>query len=401
MPPPPPPPTGCPQYPRPAANPFNAEVIATRGGRACWTLIVSGDSVTSAHNQFASGRKTVATPCPNTAAALGRGAGNDPFFSYASGVFHGAGKFAGGKYYNYARTGYSTTKMLTALPGTTDACGNAWGKPAPPFGMVLNTAAWEKANQRKVSWVTTGGVNNTNWSTMLASFVECSALQSIATANHLARRDGYFTMTIAPTGVAPHTINGTMSDRLILDLLLSKGGTCSFTWSVGLFGGTILKTVAAFDLPITGPGITTDVATMVRGAVAAGIDKVTWVGYYDISSATIDTAAAIRAFGYDTALVDAIVPWLGSWGIPAKFPLSRSATQTATLRANQTDLNTAICAGVAFGAFAAPAGTVQCTTWQAPGFAAAADIQSTVIGGMPHPSAAGHAKLKAMLIPRV
>ena len=332
---------------------------------------------------------------------MGRGPGNDPFFSYASGVFHGAGKFAGGKYYNYARTGYSTRKMLIAPPGTTDACGNVWGKPAPPFGMVLNTAAWEKANQRKVSWVTTGGVNNTNWSTMLASFVECSALQSITTANRSLRSRGVFSLTIAPTSIAPHTIDGTMSDRLILDLLLARGGTCSFTWSVGVVGGSKLITVPVFDLPTTGPGITADVATMVRGAVTAGIDKVTWVGYYDISSATINIPAAIRAWGYNTALVDTIVPWLGSWGIPTMFPLSRSATQTATLHANQTDLNTAICAGVAFGAAAARPGTVQCTTWQAPGFAAAADIQSTVIGGMPHPSAAGHAKLKAMLIPRV
>jgi hypothetical protein len=401
MPPPPPPPTECPQYPRPAANPYNAEVIATRGGRACWTLIASGDSVTSAHNQFASGFPTAATPCPNTAAALGRGAGNDPFFSYASGVFNGAGKFAGGKYYNYARTGYSTKTMLVAPPGTTDACGNVWGKPAPPIGMVLNTAAWEKANLRKVSWVTTGGVNNTNWSAMLSNFVQCSFLQSVTSANRLARNGGVVSLTITPTSTAPHTIDGTPNDTLILNLLLSRGGTCSLTWSVGLTSGSMLITVPVFNLPTTGPGITADIAAMVGAAVAARIDKITWVGYYDISPATINVRAALTAWGFNPTLVNWMMPRLGAWGVPTMFPLARNATQTATLHTNQTDLNTAICAGVAFGAFAAPAGTVQCTTWQAPGFAAAADIQSTVIGGMPHPSAAGHAKLKNMLIPRV
>ena len=358
--------------------------------------------MTSAHNQFASGLPTPTTPCPNTAIGAGRGAGNDPFFSYASGVFNGAAKFAGGHYYNYARTGFSTTSMRLATPGTVDACGNMWGKGAPPIGMVLGTAAWEKANQRKVSWVTTGGVNNTNWSTMLKNFITCSALESIANANALLRDRRYISMTIAPNGVAAHTIDGTNSDMLILNLILSRGGTCTFRWNLGVIGsGTVPVTVPPFDLPVTGAGITADISAMVSAAVGARIDKITWVGYYDISPAVINTAAALTAWGLDPRLVSWLVPNLGSWGVPAMFPLSRNATQTAILQLDQTDLNTAICAGVTAGAAGAPAGTASCTTWPAPGFAAWTDIQSTVVGGMPHPSAAGHAKLTALLIPRV
>ncbi len=237
---------------------------------------------------------------------------------------------------------------------------------------------------------------------MLASFVQCSALQSVTNANRLARDNSVLSFTIMPTNTAPHTIDGTPSDTLILNLLLARGGSCVFKWDLGLgVGGTMTITVPAFDLPTTGPGITADVATMVRGAVAAGIDMITWVGYYDIAPATINISAALTAWGFPRTLVNWILPKLRSWGVPTMFPLARNAVQTAILHSNQTDLNTAICAGVTAGAAAAPAGTVQCTTWQAPGFAAAADIQSTVIGGMPHPSAAGHAKLKNMLIPRV
>jgi hypothetical protein len=226
-------------------------------------------------------------------------------------------------------------------------------------------------------------------------------LQSITSANRLARLGGVLSLTITPTSTAPHTIDGTPNDVLILNLLLSRGGTCSLTWSIGVNSGTVAITVPPFDLPATGPGITADVAAMVGAAVAARIDKVTWVGYYDISPATINVPAALSAWGLNRTLVNWMVPRLGSWGIPTMFPLSRNATQTATLQANQTALNTAICNGVTAGGAGAPAGTVQCTTWQAAGFNAATDIQTTVVGGMPHPSAAGHAKLKAMLIPRV
>ena len=72
--------------------------------------------------------------------------------SVDGGVQPGTGKFAGGKYYNYARTGYSTKTMLVAPPGTTDACGNVWGKPAPPIGMVLNTAVVRGPSPQMKVW---------------------------------------------------------------------------------------------------------------------------------------------------------------------------------------------------------------------------------------------------------
>jgi hypothetical protein len=243
-------------------------------------------------------------------------------------------------------------------------------------------------------------VNNTNWSTMLKNYVECSAIESIAHQLAILGSLRIFTMTITPTGVAAHNVDGSSSDILSLNLLLANGGTCRYS-GVGGIAGTKLVTVPAFNLPTTGPGITADISAMVGAAVAAKIDKITWVGYYDISPATIDIAAALSMWAPTPALGTWFQSQWAAFGLPASFPLSRNATQTATFQRDETDLSTAICKGVAAGAAGAPAGTASCTTWQTPGFAASTDIQSTVVGGMPHPSAAGHAKLTALLIPRV
>jgi hypothetical protein len=315
-------------------------------------------------------------------------------------VFHGAAKFAGGNYYNYARTGYTTSAMRFATPGTTDACANVWGKAAPPFGMVLNTAAWEKSQKRKVAWVTTGGVNNTNWSTMLAEFVKCSFYQNVGAANASGRNLGLFKVTITPNGVAPHVVNGTYADIQALNLLLARGGKCLVDFNVPPIGPGQLPIVIvpAFNLPAVAPGITADVSAMVSGAVAAKIDKIIWVGYYDISPATIDVIGAIKAWGINPAVADWLIPRLGGWGIPTMFPIARDLMVRSTLQANLTALNNAICQGVTAGSVGAPAGVATCTRFPSAGFTAAGDIQNTVMGGMPHPSGAGHSKLATMVL---
>lgn len=346
--------------------------------------------MTSAHNQWASGIPSAGDPCPNTTRGVA-GTGNEPSFSYAFRVFHGAAKFAGGNYYNYARTGYTTGDMRFATNATTDACANRWGKGASPFGMVLATAGWEKSQQRKVAWVTTGGVNNTNWSTMLGEFVMCSMAQS-------AWR--YSTgMTITPNGGAAHRLNGSNQDMLALDQLLARGGSCTFSFP---FAGSTTVNVPAFDLPTTGPGITADVSAMVAGAVAAKLDRIIWVGYYDISPAVVEVPGMIRATltarGWNATMIELLINRLARSGFPATFPISRNAAQTTTLRTNLTALNTAICSGVAAGQRGAPAGAVTCTTWPMAGFSVPGDIQRTVKGGMPHPSSAGHGKLATMVL---
>lgn len=382
---------GVPDPCGPYVRPIPGDVVARRTTSGCWSLIASGDSVTSAHEQWQSGLSTATNPCPNT--SFGRaGVGNSESFSYAWQVFHQARKFGFGNHYNFARTGYTTTNMRTAGPGTRDACANAWGQALPPIGKVLQATEFEKSEGRKVAWVTTGGVNNTNWSLVLAEFVKCSMAQRAWSVS--------LGMTITPTGLAPHKLDGSAHDMAALDLLLSRGGSCTFSFPK--LGATTVV-VPAFNLRTVGATITSDVSAMVSTAVAAKIDQIVWVGYYDVSPAVIDMVGLVREIGaskgWNPTLVELAINTFRGAGVPTAFPISRSATQTATLRRNLTDLNTAICAGVQSGSANAAAGSVTCTTWPMPAFKVPGDIQSTVKGGMPHPSRAGHGKLANMLIP--
>jgi hypothetical protein len=366
-------------------------VVATRTGKQCWTLITSGDSVTSAHWQKKSGNPTGAVPCPNTSDRGGRGPGNDPFFSYANAVFRDVAKFAGGNYYNYARTGFTTTDMLQADPAAVDACGNTWGKPQPPVGMVTATAAWEKEQKRKVAWVTTGGVNDTNWSGVLENFLGCSVTGHIVTTQTSARRLGYVSMMVTFADRSTHQFDGTAADNRAIDRLLREGGSCRFV-KKSTFGSILMDstfTVALFNIGGVKNQITGNVKTAVEAGIAAKIDRIVWLGYYDISKAEIDVAAAAPVFGLTAAEA---TRYLG-----ARFKLARTSAQAQTLRDQQTALNKAICDGVTAAKRANPTASVMCTKWTDPNFTGSGDIQDTVKGGMPHPSEGGQRKLAEVI----
>jgi hypothetical protein len=386
---------GCPTNHRPPVpDPMRDEIVASRSGGStpCWSLVASGDSVTSAHHQLWPG----GAMCVNTVAGRA-GVGNDERFSYASRVFSAHPRFAGGNHYNFARTGFNTAHMLSATAATRDACGNAWGttirnpvnKNQPPFNLVLAAAAREKQMHRKVAWVTTGGVNDTNWSAVATEFLKCHVLgQALLIATWPPPR--LITTTVTPSGLAGHTLNGSATDRMIMDSLLSRGGTCRIDY--GVSSHTIV--VSKFNIAAVANDITRRVGEMVRRAVNAGVDKVIWVSYYDMSYSELDGQSLITAMGLPSWLTTA----LGRVQV-GTVKLANTPTQAATIRRYLDELQIAICSG-ALGV-GAPAGVVDCIGWRDPAFSGPSDIQDTGFGGMPHPSGVGHSKLAGSVIRRL
>jgi hypothetical protein len=186
--------------------------------------------------------------------------------------------------------------------------------------------------------------------------------------------------------------------------LLFRGGNCNFTLVGGLataFG------VPAFDLDLTGPTITSDVASMVSGALQAGIDKTVWVGYYDLSLATIDVGGALASLGVPAATIATILGYLNQVNIPPVLALVRNPVDQRTVQGRADRLNDHICAGVAAGIASANllqpgiTGTATCTRRNDAGINAATDIQNTAPGGSPHPSTAGHVKPATMVITKL
>jgi hypothetical protein len=352
---------------------------------------------------------TAAFPCPGTT-AIGTGIGNDHKFSYAYGVFTGDARFGAGSYYNFARTGFTTRQMLTAGAATTDACGNKWGdtirnpalRASTPFALVQRAAGYEKAKGRKVAWITTGGVNNTNWTGLLINYTACDLLGRVSRGNAALRATSTFVVT--PTGRAAHTFDGTISDGQSLTSLLQLGGTCNFSIP-RVVNQTF--TVPLFDIATSGPVITADVSTMVAAGLVAGIDKIVWVGYYDMSLATIDIGGALAGLGVPPATITAILAALRQVGIQPIVPfVSGGGARGIVVQGYLDKLDDAICQGVGVGALRAQLalapipvpGTASCSRWRDAGFTAATDMQNTAPGGSPHPSTAGHAKLTKMVI---
>jgi hypothetical protein len=387
------------------------EILEERAGDkdGCWSLVASGDSVTSAHNQVNSGVPTAAFPCPGTT-AIGTGIGNDHRFSYAYGVFTGDPRFGAGAYYNFARTGFDTRQMLTAGAATTDACNNKWGdtirnpalRASNPFALVLRAAGYEMAKGRKVAWATTGGVNNTNWTGLLINYAACDLLGRVSRANAVLRNTSTFVVT--PTGQAAHTFDGTIADGQSLTGLLQRGGTCNFSIP-RVVNRTF--TVPLFNIATSGPVITADITTMVSGGLVAGISKIVWVGYYDMSLATINISGALAGLGVPAATITAILRVLAQAGIGQIVPfVSGGGARGLVVQGYLDQLDDAICKGVGLGALSAQLliapipvpGTASCTRWKDAGFTAATDMQDTAPGGSPHPSTAGHAKLAKMVI---
>jgi hypothetical protein len=327
-------------------------------------LTATGDSVTSAHFQFGFG----AGVCEKTSHDGRNLDGNDAVFSYAGRYYEAEPNVI--DYHNMARTVFSTTRMLSAAAGDTDACGNKWDRAVPPVDLAAARIAKAKADGHKAYHVTTGGVNNTNWSPLLAQVIKCRAMEFGINAVPGA--------SFSWAGVGGR--NG----------IVPNGGGC-----VARFTNPFPFTpdwfhrigVPKFNGADQSKAITDGVKETVKKITDAGADKLVWMLYYDISAANIDIGNAGWSYLRSVApqwIVDLLPPKVE----PHVEPLIDPGWVGATRRIIQ-QLNTDIAAGL-------PADNPKVKAQAAPIFLAR-DMQETALGGSPHPSADGQKKLAAEL----
>lgn len=372
--PPPPPPAGCPPIVGPGADRATLEEagkdrIECRDPqkipdpRNPVVLVATGDSVTSAHHQFGFGAM-----CGNTSSDNRRLTGNNAIFSYAGRYFNNLNP-NGVEYYNFARTGFTTGDIIAPPAGRADACGNPWGRAASPVGLADAVVRKAKAAGHKAYYVTTGGVNNTNWTTVLERLVNCRATEFVQNG-------------IPGSTFTWNAIGGKAG-------IVTGGGGCTLRirnpWP---FGMDYFRRVGVpkYDGPAQYPGITADATAIVNTMLAAGADKIVWMLYYDINPASIDLANLgwryLRTNAPDW-VAGLIPPVVNPNRQPLIDPLWVGAVRTLI-----NDLNKAITAGIPIN------GKVRAAV--AP-IMLGADIQDTAVGGAPHPSAAGQTKLATTL----
>ncbi|MBB5868901.1 hypothetical protein F4553_002280 [Allocatelliglobosispora scoriae] len=347
------------------------------------TLVATGDSLTSAHHQTGFGIGV----CDNTAADFRALKGNDATFSYA-GLYFGMNKQIT-SYYNFARTGFTTSDIRGAAAATTDACTNVWGRNGSPLAQAEKVIAAAKKKGDAAYYVTTGGVNNTNWTTVVAKLAECAGLDFamnnlLAGAGNVGAKVKFY--YVVPKAAPTDPPLGLKKN------IIAKGGAC---YARVDFAGQLWWTrvgVPAYD----GPGsaavsplaaaIGPDVTAIVNAVLAKGADKVVWMPYYDISPANIDVA------NLGLAAAKAKLPaWAAGWlpATVAAFDMSLiDPLWVGDVRKLVKDLNDVITLAMPANAKAAMAKAAVLL----PG-----DIQNTGIGGSPHPNAKGQQKLATCL----
>jgi hypothetical protein len=254
--------------------------------------------------------------------------------------------------------------------------------------------------------VTTGGVNDTNWLSarvagqapdwfagVLLPYSACEVLASASLANFFMRHSSWFTVT--PEGMEPYTFDAgnPVKNSQYMQALLSTGGTCAL--QVAKFR-PIRFQVPKFNIATSGPTIAANVATMVQGGLQAGIKKIIWVGYYDMSWAKVDIRGLLQAMIPSETVVNFI---MSRAGLPETMSIF-SNRATPVVQGFLSQLDGKICEGVDAGVKAAGnvGGTAACTNWQWANFNSPDDMQTTVVGGMPHPSLQGMAKLATMVM---
>jgi hypothetical protein len=330
-------------------------------------LTATGDSVTSAHNQFGFGNM-----CANTSADLRNLTGNDANFSYAGRYYAGNPNVV--KYYNFARTGFGTTEMLNAKgAGTLDACGNAWARVDTPVNLAAAAIKQAKKDGNKAYHVSTGGVNNTNWTQLLSQVTKCRGMEW-AQANLMpARWTSFWWAAVGgKAGIVP---NG---GGCVLKVVNPNPFAMDWFFRVGVPG---------YNGPANYKAITADVTTVVNALLAAGADKIVWMQYYDITPAQIDVG------NFSWTYLRGIAPgWVAGLMPPRVGPAVIiplvDPVHVVAVKKMTADLNAAVVAGVPANPKVAVGPAV---------VTLAADIQNTALGGSPHPSAAGHTKMAAAL----
>ncbi|MET0416968.1 MAG: ATP-binding protein [Actinoplanes sp.] len=165
-----------------------------------------------------------------------------------------------GDYDNYARTGYGTGDIIAGRAGP-DACGNGWGRVASPLGLATARIAKAKADGHNAYHATTGGVNNTNWNTVLTRLSICRALEF---AGESLNPTGLFRFEWAAVG-------GKQG-------IVTNGGGCNFWLDLPVGEDYYINiAVPRYTGPAQYAGITADATTIVNSLLGAGADKVVWM----------------------------------------------------------------------------------------------------------------------------
>ncbi|HZM79850.1 MAG TPA: hypothetical protein VFC19_29310 [Candidatus Limnocylindrales bacterium] len=336
--------------------------IACPAGRRPTTPVVvvaTGDSMTSAHIQWGYGRL-----CQRTEFDARRLTGNHAGISYV-GQYVDPINTDVVEYYNFARTGYSTWDMRNVtgnLAWTADDCGNPWNRAFTPVDLADTAIRKAKADGRKAYFVSTGGVNNTNWGSIVQRLTMCRGLE--VAAQRIRGKIDWFKVG-GQRGAKADVING---------------GSCIYQTSMLGFIGRIRILIPTYDGPSVYQAIRDDVKKIVNTMIAAGADKVVWMLYHDISKANIN----IGDFAL-TLLRDPRIPWWIQAFLPVRlrvlWPLFDPVWQEVVKRL-VNGLNTVIAEGVPVHQ------KVKATVSPL----APADIQVTAVGGCPHPNRAGHTK---------
>ncbi|HEX6682398.1 MAG TPA: hypothetical protein VF062_06360 [Candidatus Limnocylindrales bacterium] len=352
-------------------------------------LVATGDSVTSAFHQT---KSAASTNCAiNNAAADQRVPpmpGNDMMFSYAGRYYTNLNKNIS-EYYNFARVGFTTDDIIKAsvAAGTQDACKNNWNRVKPPLDLADDAVKAAKAAGKKAYFVTTGGINNTNWTDMLIQFSQCRGLEVLTEA---------FKATAFSTNDTKFEYWARGQNPGQWDKIIDNGGGCRATWWVPRpwpFPPLLLNPIRIGVPAYTGPGganlsplakqIAGDAKTIVDKMLLAGADKVVWMLYYSIIPAEVDLKAVVSEIlgGYaGVKYLKDIVPWIFNLGDASLVPVQL----VGRIRTLEADLNKEIKSQFPVNA--------RLVVQPAPALGAG-DIQKTVPMGCPHPNDKGHDKL--------
>lgn len=350
-------------------------------------LVATGDSVTSAFHQT---KSAASTNCAINNAAKDHRVpplpGNDMMFSYAGRYYLNLNKNIS-EYYNFARVGFTTDNIIKAVAGTQDSCKNNWNRVKPPLDLADDAVKAAKRAGKKAYFVTTGGINNTNWTDILIQFAQCRGLEVLTDA---FKATAFSTNATKFEWWARGQLPG-QSDKII-----DNGGGCRATWWVPrpwpfppLLLNPIRIAVPAYD----GPGsvapsalskqIAGDAKTIVDKMILAGADKVVWMLYYSILPAEVDLSAVVSDIlgGYaGIKYLKNVVPWIFGLGNASLVPVQL----VGRIRTLETDLNNEIKSKLPVNA--------KLVVQPAP-LMFAGDIQKTVPMGCPHPNDKGHDKL--------
>ena len=343
-------------------------------------VVATGDSVTSAHLQ-----RTYAYPMgnckKNTAEDHRELPGNDMNVSYVGKYVNDINKDVV-EYYNFARTGMGTREIVNATSDYEDSCKNEWARDFPPADLADRAIRKAKADGKAAYFVSTGGVNNTNWTDVLAGIAKCGVMDHFRSLIQ-----DYITNKKLPwtASVQWYDTNGDETTKpKVID-----GGACHGRITGNFTGKRYIHRrieVPAYNGATKYAQIRADVKTIVDKMINAGADKVVWMAYYDISPAQIDVGNFAET--YRQALSKTIQGYL-----PGRIPshpvdLIDHADWKKATQKWVTDMNAEIKKGLPDNKKVkfADAPALDKTK-----------IQKTMLGGCPHPNEVGHTELSKTL----